>query len=99
MYVAVTIVGVGVIVLGVVPAVVLLSATPLHKRPLAAARSMAGLGVTTAAWAAKQFRLPLPLDAPRRRSGWWLWLTLFVVLLLMGVGILFFFMYFLHEML
>lgn len=57
------------------------------------------VGLSVIAWGFYQLRLPEPLNAPARPSRLWLWLlVLLLVLLALGGGV-FFFLYFLQEML
>ena len=86
MYVGVILVGGLVIVLGIVLGVVAVTNAPNRARLVGGAVTLAALGAVVAAWSVKQLRLPIPLDAPVRRSRLWLWITLFVIGLLLFGG-------------
>ena len=59
----------------------------------------AAAGALVALFGVYQLRRPVPLDAPPRRSRLWLWALIAVLVLLAIGGGLFFFAYFLQEML
>jgi DNA-directed RNA polymerase subunit RPC12/RpoP len=99
MYVFLTLLGVGGVVLGVFIFVAVLAEGTFERRPLFGALAFPFIGGVVAVWCVQQLRLPMPLDAPRRRSRWLLWLVLFLVGLLLAGIALFGFAYFLHEML
>jgi DNA-directed RNA polymerase subunit RPC12/RpoP len=98
-YLFLTILGVGVVFLGIGVIVAISAEGNFDRRTLSGGLALPILGVVVAIWCINQLRLPVPLDAPLRPSRLWLWLVVFLVGLLIAGAALFGFMYFLHEML
>jgi hypothetical protein len=98
-YLLLTILGGFVVVLGSVMCIAFLAEGIFNARLLSGALALPVIGAVVAVWCIQQLRLPMPLDAPRRRSRLWLWLALFLLGLLIAGAVLFGFAYYLHEML
>jgi DNA-directed RNA polymerase subunit RPC12/RpoP len=91
------------ILLGLVMGVVILTSdTTFRVRKATGGFFLAGLGALVAGWGIKQLMLPIPLDAPTRPSQLKSFVIILAIVLMLGLlvcgGGLFFFLYYLHEM-
>lgn len=93
------ILGTFMVIISIILVIATIGSDAYRMRGVGGAASLAVLGIAVAGWAAMQLRLPIPLNAPKRRSRLWLWLVVFLVGLLIAGGAIFFFMYYLQEML
>jgi hypothetical protein len=96
--VLVTVLGGFVILMGLALAFFVVTADSFRARSLTGAIALAGLGFSVGVWAVNQLRLPTPLDAPPRPSRLGFWVAMILLAVLVVGGGLFFFAYYVHEM-